>query len=148
MRSVTTPLLAGLTGCLAIGTIGAPTALAGTTPAAAVAAVSVSAPAAGTGIAVKWDWTMPTFMVDKKTFVPTDDPSDPDWAKGGSYVPGPDGIPDRPMKELKPVPQRGKRRLRRLAAFVPVRRDARRLSQQRPGAPDVPLEHPGRGADV
>lgn len=107
MRSVTTPLLAGLTGCLALGTVGAPAAQAGTTPAGTVAAVSVSASAAGTGIAVKWDWTMPTFMVDKKTFVPTDDPSDPDWAKGGSYVPGPDGIPDRPMKDLKRYPNAG-----------------------------------------
>lgn len=63
------------------------------------ASAAPAAPAAA--IQVRWDWSMPTLMVDRLTFVPTEDRSDPDWAKGGSYVPGPDGIPDRPMRGLR-----------------------------------------------
>ncbi|MCH9816782.1 MAG: hypothetical protein K0U64_10115 [Actinomycetia bacterium] len=47
-----------------------------------------------------WDWTMPTFMKDKKTFVPTQDPNSPDYFQGGSYIKGPDGITDKPLKQL------------------------------------------------
>ena len=49
---------------------------------------------------VKWDWTMPTFMKDNKTFVPTQDPNSPDYFEGGSYVAGSDGITDKPLKQL------------------------------------------------
>ena len=80
-----------------------------------VAAIGMSAPAmaqdevtpapsdtvtaqAGDGIKVKWDWSMPSGMIDDMTFVPTTDESDPDFWEGGSYVPGPDGIPDDMMR--------------------------------------------------
>lgn len=97
MRQLTRPMLAGLAGCLVIGMTSA-------LPAAAAAPVvdagAAGAAAASGRISVKWDWSMPTFMTDTKTFVTTDDKSDPDWFQGGSYVPGPDGIPDKPMKPL------------------------------------------------
>ena len=63
---------------------------------------SVTTPTASKAPNVKWDWTMPTFMVDKKTFVPVaeGDTSNPNWFQGGYYVPGPDGIPDKEMRVL------------------------------------------------
>ncbi|MCB0919182.1 MAG: hypothetical protein KDC39_11510 [Actinobacteria bacterium] len=60
---------------------------------------SATVTAAAGGIKVKWDWTMPTFMKDTKTFVPTQDVNDPDFWSGGSYVAGPDGITDAKMKQ-------------------------------------------------
>jgi hypothetical protein len=49
---------------------------------------------------VKWDWKMPAFMKDNKTFVPTQDPNSPYYFAGGSYVKGSDGITDEPLRQL------------------------------------------------
>ena len=53
------------------------------------AAVAAAQQASHNPVKVRWDWSMPTFAVDKKTFVPTTDTSDPDWFQGGSYIKGP-----------------------------------------------------------
>jgi hypothetical protein len=65
-----------------------------------LAAATVTAPSAAKGPTVKWDWTMPTFMKDKKTWVSENNPASPNYIAGGYFVPGPDGIPDKEMEEV------------------------------------------------
>ncbi|MFN8124895.1 MAG: hypothetical protein U0R64_00065 [Candidatus Nanopelagicales bacterium] len=100
---------AAAAGSLALLSLAVGTGQAAPSAPATGAALATSAPAgAGHGtVKVRWDWTMPTFMVDKLTFVPTDDKSDPDWVNGGSYVKGPDGIPDDPMAAVGRYPNAG-----------------------------------------
>ena len=95
----TRTLIAGSLACLIVPTVGIGQSQA--QPQVGVAASTAAAAEAATrGISVKWDWSMPTFMVDTKTFVTTNDKNDPNWVEGGSYVAGPDGIPDKPMSQL------------------------------------------------
>ena len=56
---------------------------------------------AAAGPTVKWDWTMPAFMIDKKTWVPVNDPASKYYVKGGYFIPGPDGMPDKKLEKIK-----------------------------------------------
>ena len=89
--------IAGVTA-LGISTLVVPAASAEST---ATAAAAETVTAASNGPKVKWDWTMPTFMKDKKTWVRDDDPNSANYIQGGYFVAGPDGIPD---KVMNPVP--------------------------------------------
>lgn len=97
---------AGVAVSLALTPLAVASAQAAVTPSAG-AAVAAAQQASHNPVKVRWDWSMPTFMVDKKTFVPTTDTSDPDWFQGGSYIKGPDGIPDKPMAEVDRYPNAG-----------------------------------------
>ena len=98
-------LLVGVTGAglvgVSLGMTGPIAAATQPPPATAASSVAASAPTGGPSkIKVKWDWTMPPSMIDKTTFVEATQ----------STIPGPDGIPDSPMKAVPGYPQAGKAR--------------------------------------
>ncbi len=96
----------------------------------AIAAAALGAPGAADAAAgggptgpvaptVRWTWTMPDGIQDKRTWVPVNDPAQPGYAAGGRSDRGPDTVPDGPPRSLKRYRQAGR------AVFGPLARDGR-----------------------